>query len=96
MTDTAARDRHSASAAPRRELTVRTIAMNFIKAMRVGEVLEVYTEVESVGRTSMTIPVEAWARRFQTRHRDTVTDATFTFVHIGDDGRPRAIPPLAR
>src|SRR3954463_678004 len=66
--------------------------MTFIRAMRVGDVLEVYTEVESVGRTSMKIHIEAWAQRFQTQDRDKVTDATFTFVHIDDDGRPQPIP----
>jgi acyl-CoA thioesterase YciA len=76
-----------------RVVTIKVDAMTFIKAMRVGDVLEVYTEVESVGRTSMKIHIEAWAQRFQTHHRDKVTDATFTFVHVGDDGRPRPIPP---
>ena len=76
-----------------RVVTVAMDAMQFIRPVRVGDVLEVYTEVEHIGRTSMKIHVEAWARRFQTHHRDKVTDATFTFVHIGDDGRPRAIPP---
>ena len=73
-------------------MTIAVDAMTFIQAMRVGDVLEVYTEVESVGRTSMKIHVEAWAQRFQTHDRDKVTDATFTFVHVGDDGRPRPIP----
>jgi len=40
----------------------------------------------------MKIHIEAWAQRFQTHDRDKVTDATFTFVHIDDDGRPRPIP----
>src|SRR2546423_4319144 len=75
-----------------RGVTLVGEAMAFIRAMRVGDVLEVYTEVESVGRTSMKIHVEAWAQRFQTHDRDKVTDATFTFVHVGDDGRPRPIP----
>jgi len=75
-----------------RVVTLVVEAMTFIRAMRVGDVLEVYTEVESVGRTSMKIHVEAWAQRFQTHDRDKVTDATFTFVHVGDDGRPRSIP----
>src|SRR3954449_7465334 len=78
-----------------RVVTIKVDAMTFIKAMRVGDVLEVYTEVESVGRTSMKIHIEAWAQRFQTQDRDKVTDATFTFVHIGDDARPRPIPPQA-
>jgi acyl-CoA thioesterase YciA len=78
-----------------RVVTIAVEAMTFIRPMRVGDVLEVYTEVESVGRTSMKIHVEAWAQRFQTHDRDKVTDATFTFVHIADDGRARPIPPLA-
>ena len=39
--------------------------------------------------------VEAWAQRFMTHQREKVTDATFTFVAIDDDGRPRVIPPEA-
>src|ERR1700754_4166664 len=75
-----------------RVVTVALDAMQFIRPVRVGDVLEVYTEVESIGRTSMKVHVEAWARRFRTRVHEKVTDATFTFVAIGDDGRPRPIP----
>jgi acyl-CoA thioesterase YciA len=75
-----------------RVVTIAVEAMTFIRAMRVGDVLEVYTEIESIGRSSMKIHVEAWAQRFRTHDRDKVTDATFTFVHVGDDGRPRPIP----
>jgi acyl-CoA hydrolase len=67
--------------------------MTFIRPVRVGDVLEVYTEVESIGRTSMKIHVEAWARRFQTHVQEKVTDATFTFVAIDETGKPRPIPP---
>src|SRR5919197_5032538 len=75
-----------------RVVTIAVDAMTFIRPVRVGDVLEVYTEVESIGRTSMKIHVEAWAQRFRTHHREKVTVATFTFVAIGDDGRPRPIP----
>ena len=75
-----------------RVVTIALDAMTFIRPVRVGDVLEVYTEVESVGRTSMKVHVEAWARRFQTSVHEKVTDATFTFVAIGEDGRPRPIP----
>ena len=40
----------------------------------------------------MKVNVEAWARRFRSHHREKVTDATFTFVAIDDDGRPRPVP----
>ena len=75
-----------------RVVTVKVDAMTFLAPMKVGDVLEVYTEVERVGRTSMQIHIEAFAQRFQTTIRDKVTFATFTFVAIDDKGRPRAIP----
>ena len=77
-----------------RVVTVKVDSMTFISPMKVGDVLEVYSEVESVGRTSMKIHIEAWAQRFRTHRRDKVTDATFTFVAVDDSGRPRPVPPL--
>jgi acyl-CoA thioesterase YciA len=75
-----------------RVVTVALDAMQFIRPVRVGDVLEVFTYVESIGRTSMKIHVEAWARRFQTHMQEKVTDAIFTFVAIDESGRPRLIP----
>ncbi|MFO1147946.1 MAG: acyl-CoA thioesterase [Alsobacter sp.] len=75
-----------------RVVTVAVEAMSFIRPVRVGDVLCVYTEVEKVGRTSLRIHIEAWARRFQQPVREKVTDATFTFVAIDDLGKPRVIP----
>jgi acyl-CoA thioesterase YciA len=75
-----------------RTVTIAVEAMTFIRPVKIGDVLEVYTEVESVGRTSMKIHIEAWVRRFETHHEEKVTDATFTFVAIDKDGRPRPIP----
>ena len=75
-----------------RVVTVAVDAMTFIQPVKVGDVLCVYTQVETVGRTSMKIHIEAWARRFRSDSRDKVTDATFTFVAVDDDGRPRPVP----
>ena len=75
-----------------RVVTVAVEAMSFIRPVRVGDVLCVYTDLESTGRTSMRIHIEAWARRFQLSIREKVTDATFTFVAIDDLGKPRALP----
>jgi acyl-CoA thioesterase YciA len=75
-----------------RVVTVKVDAMTFIQPVRVGDVLCVYTDIESIGRTSMKIHIEAWARRFRAGTRDKVTDATFTFVAIDDEGRPRPVP----
>ena len=74
-----------------RVVTVALDGMTFLRPVSVGDVLCVYTRVSHVGRTSMKIEVEAWARRFRTQLREQVTEATFTFVAIDDEGRPRAI-----
>ena len=75
-----------------RVVTIAVDGMTFIRPIRVGDVLCVYTNVERVGRTSMSIHVEAWARRFGKDLREKVTSATFTFVAIDDLGRPRPVP----
>jgi acyl-CoA thioesterase YciA len=41
----------------------------------------------------MKIHIEAFVKRFQTHQEEKVTDATFTFVAIDENGRPRPIPP---
>ena len=83
----------AAERAQGRVATVAVDAMTFIRPVKVGDVLCVYTSLEHVGRTSMRIHVEAWARRFHSRLREKVTDADFTFVAIDENGRPRAVPP---
>ena len=75
-----------------RVVTIKVDTMIFIRPVRVGDVLSVHTEVESIGRTSMKVHIEAWVRRFITHAQEKVTDATFTFVAIDDQGRPRPIP----
>src|SRR5271156_3373941 len=86
----------AAEKAQGRVVTVAIEAMTFIRPVRVGDVLSVYTAVDRVGRTSLKLHIEAWAQRFRTQHREKVTDATFTFVAIDADGRPRPVVPDAQ
>jgi acyl-CoA thioesterase YciA len=75
-----------------RVATVAVTAMTFHLPVYVGDVLCVYTEIEKVGRTSITVALEAWAlRRLGERAR--VTEGRFVFVALGEDGRPRPVPP---
>ena len=83
----------AAERAKGRVVTVAVEKMIFAKPMKVGDTLSIYADITRVGRTSMTIHVEAWARRFMTRHHEKVTDANFTFVAIDDEGKAKPIPP---
>jgi acyl-CoA thioesterase YciA len=74
-----------------RAVTVAMNGMVFHQPVKVGDEVSVYCEIERVGRTSLTIAVDAWRRH---RHEDAaakVTEAKFTFVAVDEDGRPRAV-----
>lgn len=75
-----------------RVVTVAVDSMSFIRAVKVGDILGVYTEVDRVGRTSINIHVEAWVRRGRIGHREKVTQALFKFVSIDEDGNPTPVP----
>ena len=47
-----------------RVVTAAVKEMAFAKPMKIGDTLCIYTHVERVGRTSMTLKVEAWAQRY--------------------------------
>jgi acyl-CoA thioesterase YciA len=76
-----------------RVVTVAVEAMTFIAPVKVGDILCGYTTIERVGRTSITVAVEAWARRNRLDDRVKVTDGHFVYVALGDDGLKRPLPP---
>jgi acyl-CoA thioesterase YciA len=76
-----------------RVVTVAVEAMTFIAPVKVGDVLCVYCTLERIGTTSVTIAMEAWARRERIAERVKVTEGRFIYVALGDDGRKRPIGP---
>lgn len=76
-----------------RVVTVAVEAMTFIAPIKVGDVLCVYTTVERIGRTSITIGLEAWVRRNKLDDRKKVTEGRFVYVSLDDNGGKRLIPP---
>jgi len=75
-----------------RVVTVAVEAMTFIAPVKVGDVLCVYTNVERVGNTSITIGLEAWVRRNRLDDRVKVTEARFVYVSLDEAGQKRPIP----
>ena len=71
--------------------TVAVDGMSFLSPVSVGDEVTIYARIISTGRTSIRIAVEAWRRA---RHDDPsikVTEATFVFVAIDIDRRPRPL-----
>ena len=75
-----------------RAATVAIDGMVFKLPVYVGDILCVYTDLERVGRTSMSIHVEAFALRGRMGERVKVTEGEFTFVAIDDERKPRPVP----
>jgi acyl-CoA thioesterase YciA len=77
-----------------RAVTIAMDGMQFHLPVSVGDEVSVYAELIRVGRTSMTIDVEAWRRHRHEEAMHKVTQASFTFVAIDEARKPRPVPPL--
>lgn len=77
-----------------RAVTIAMDGMQFHLPVSVGDEVSVYAELVRTGRTSMTIAVEAWRRHRHEEEMFKVTQASFTFVAIDLDRKPREIPAM--
>src|SRR5258708_40228373 len=68
----------------------------FLQPVQVGDTACCYTDLVRRGRTSITLGVEVWVLRQGRGERIKVTDAEFTFVAVGEDGRKRKLPTARR
>jgi acyl-CoA thioesterase YciA len=76
-----------------RTATVAITAMTFHRPVFIGDEVTCYAEIIKVGTTSITVKVESWVRRGIGDEQIAVTDGIFTYVAVGDDRRPRPVPP---
>jgi acyl-CoA thioesterase YciA len=81
-----------------RTVTVAIDAMNFRKPVFVGDLVSVHASLVKVGKTSVTVHLEAWVMRRKEMNSILVTDGNFTYVAIDDTGHPQVIaqsePPV--
>ena len=74
-----------------RTVTVAIEAMNFRKPVYVGDLVSVHATLVKIGKTSITVHLEAWVLRRKELKSILVTDGNFTYVAIDDDGHPQAV-----
>lgn len=77
-----------------RVATVAITAMEFHLPVLAGDVLCCYADVTKVGRTSLTIHVQAWVHRRSGPKLEElkVTEGDFVFVALDENGTKRVIP----
>jgi acyl-CoA thioesterase YciA len=75
---------------------VVTVAVNsfvFKQPIFVGDIVSFYTKIVKVGTTSITVDVEVYAQRDPENPTCVkVTEATLTYVSVGEDRKPRPLP----
>ena len=74
---------------------IRAVAvdgMRFHLPVKVGDEVPLFAALTRRGRTSLHIHVTAWRRGRHEEVSQKVTCATFAFVALDDDGRPRPLP----
>jgi acyl-CoA thioesterase YciA len=74
-----------------RTATVVVDGMKFHRPVKVGDEVSLFASLVRTGRTFLQIHVEAWRRSRDSDTSELVTEATFTFVALDEEGRPRAV-----
>jgi acyl-CoA thioesterase YciA len=74
-----------------RTVTVAIEAMTFRKPVYVGDLVSVHATLVRLGRTSITVHLEAWVLRRREDHSILATEGNFTYVSIDDQGRPQQV-----
>ncbi len=83
----------AAQQAQGRVATVSIEAMEFLRPVAVGDEVSCYCSLVKAGDTSLTVRIETWTRsRGGAGTTDKVTEGTFTFVALDENGKPRALP----
>jgi len=75
-------------------VTANIERMDFLQPVYVGELVVFKASLNSVGRTSMEIGVRVEAENVFTGEVRHTNSAYLTFVHLDNNGRPEAVPPL--
>ncbi|MFQ5959528.1 MAG: acyl-CoA thioesterase [Alphaproteobacteria bacterium] len=75
-----------------RVATVAVDGMEFHEPVYVGDLVSCYAEITRIGRSSITIHIDTFARRRRGAEMVKVTQGTFVYVAIDGDGRPRPVP----
>ena len=70
--------------------------MKFIKPVKVGDTICIYSDVTKIGKTSITLSISVWIEPILKMANGSfisykVTEGKFTYVAIDENGRPRAI-----
>jgi len=84
---------HARKVTPNKVVTVAIDEFTFHQPVFVGDCLICYASTEKLGRTSITVKIEAIVERKESHKQEEVTTGNFVFVAIDAERKPVAIKP---
>lgn len=75
-----------------RVVTIAIDRMAFHRPVYVGDLVSCFADIVKVGRTSVTVHIETVVTRHETGEELKVTEGTFTYVHVDENGKPKVVP----
>ena len=75
----------------KRVVTVRIDAVEFLHPVTVGDDVSVFCWLDGQGTSSVRVRMETWARARSGNAAHKVTEGVFTYVALGEDGKPEPI-----
>jgi acyl-CoA thioesterase YciA len=78
-----------------RVVTIAITAMTFHRPVLIGDEVTCYCSLDHIGHSSIAVKIESWVRRRIGDMPIKVTEGLFTYVRVGDDGRPQVITAQA-
>ena len=76
---------------PGKYVTIAIDKMKFVKHVSIGDLIKIYTKIEKIGNTSITIFMKAYVDRMDNNEEIEVTNGLFTYVKIDDNRKPITI-----
>jgi acyl-CoA hydrolase len=78
----------------RNVVTVSVDSVEFLQAIRLGEVVVIEGEITRAFKTSMEVAIQVWAENLRTGTRRLCTTSYYTFVAVDADGNPVPVPAI--
>jgi len=72
-------------------VTVAIDKMKFKKHVSIGDLLKIYTKIDRIGNTSLTINISAYVDRLDNNPEEEVTNGLFTYVKINKERIPQKL-----
>ena len=77
-------------------VTVSVTDLHFLKPIRNGDIVTIYTEIINIGNTSIQINVNVMVRCKKSHEEYSVTEAIFTFVTVDENGKSINVASVIR